>query len=297
MFQWMMGNLPGTKPQLAGDLLMRGGHSAPVGRVKVAHLLQPLLRASVAVVALIAMPAFSAGLNDTGITFCGNAQGNDADCFVSEDGQSYPRQDARYGRDAQNDVTKFNKIGAGGKGFDYTKIANNGSERPAATPLDSGENDWACTRDNVTGLTWEIKTTFGLRNMNYTYSWYSSDTTSNANFNVSPSLGSCETPGSCDTEKYVAAVNLAGLCGATDWRMPTVKELIGLSDFSRLSPAIDLVYFPNTRSSSYWSGTASANLGHETSKYYAWVVNTTDGRSISEHRADPKFIRLVRGGL
>ena len=299
MFQWMMGNLPGTKQPLAGDRLLRGRDSALVGRSTLGRLLQPLLHASVAVVAFIAMPALSAGLNDTGITFCGNFLGNNADCsWESNDGGPYPRQDARYGRDAENDVPNFNKIGAGGKGFDYTKIANNGNERPTGTALGSDATDWACTRDNVTGLTWEVKTLSGLRNVNHTYSWYSGDITSNANFNVLPNQGICDTPGSCDTEKYVAAVNFAGLCGATDWRMPTAKELGGLTDFSQLNPAIDRGYFPNTMPSSpYWSGTASANLGDATSKLYAWVVNTTDGRASSELRATPKFVRLVRGKL
>ena len=299
MVHGMIGSSERTQQQLQGDVRLRDRGSPPVGRSALTRLLRPLLRSSVALAAFIFVPAFSAGLNDTGITFCADAVNNNANCgAVAGDGGSFPRQDARYGRDAQNDVTKFTKIGGGGKGFDYTKIANDGGDRPASASLGGAINDWACTRDNVTGLIWEVKTSSGLRSVNYTYSWYSSNTLSNANFNVDPSLGICETAGTCDTEKYVAAVNFAGLCGATDWRMPTVKELEGLSDFSRLNPAIDTDYFPNTKPSSpYWSGIASAHLPDADSKYYAWVVSTLDGRSNAEYRPNPRFVRLVRGGL
>ena len=46
----------------------------------------------------------------------------------------------------------------------YTKIANDGSALPETAVLGSNPKDWACTKDNKTGLTWEIKTTDkGLR--------------------------------------------------------------------------------------------------------------------------------------
>ena len=60
------------------------------------------------------------------------------------------------------------KTGAGAAGFDYTKIANDGSELPADAPLGSAAGEWACTRDNATGLVWEVKTDDGgLRDMDW----------------------------------------------------------------------------------------------------------------------------------
>ncbi len=50
-------------------------------------------------------------------------------CSIYEsDSSDYPRQDANVGRDADNSLIK---IGAGRKGFDFTKIANDGTELPA----------------------------------------------------------------------------------------------------------------------------------------------------------------------
>ncbi len=42
-------------------------------------------------------------------------------------------------------------------GTAYTRIANNGAELDdTVTALGSGPLEWACTRDNATGLVWEV---------------------------------------------------------------------------------------------------------------------------------------------
>jgi hypothetical protein len=50
----------------------------------------------------------------------------------------------------------------------------------------------------------------------------------------------------CNTELFVARVNESNFCGASDWYLPPVEELRSISDYSRISPAIDTNYFPNT---------------------------------------------------
>ena len=101
-------------------------------------------------------------LNDTGITFCGAATGGNtpAPCASNPAGQ-----DKDYGRDAAALAGTLVKVGGSGgvNGFDFTKIANNGTVLPASALLGSGPTEWACTRDNVTALIWEVKTTSGLR--------------------------------------------------------------------------------------------------------------------------------------
>ena len=214
-------------------------------------------------------------LNDTGITFCGGAtSGNNSPCLATDPAG----QDKNYGRDAAAIAGTLSKIGGSTlslnglpNGFDFTKIANNGSVLVASASLSTGATDWACTRDNVTGLLWEVKTTSGLRSMSHTYTWFK--TNSPDGNNGTASGGTCATAGRCDTEKYVADVNaLPGLCGYIDWRMPTVKELEGIADLGRVNPAIDPTYFPNTPRSDVWSGSPFAN-----DSSYAWGVGFVIG--------------------
>ena len=122
------------------------------------------------------------------------------------------------------------KVGAGGKGFDFSKISNNGAVLPASATLGTDPNDWACTYDNHTGLMWEVKTTSGLRSQSHTYTWYDSVHNYGGNPGTA-SGGTCQTTGRCDTEKFTADVNAAGLCGKTDWRMPTHQELYNLAEY------------------------------------------------------------------
>ncbi|MDT8439856.1 MAG: hypothetical protein RQ729_12695, partial [Wenzhouxiangellaceae bacterium] len=79
--------------------------------------------------ALTAAPlsAQTAPLNDTGQTRCfGN--GALAECTAANTGDQSlrPRQDGRFGRDAQADAGALTKIGSGAAGFDFTRICNSG---------------------------------------------------------------------------------------------------------------------------------------------------------------------------
>jgi hypothetical protein len=235
---------------------------------------------------------YAAGLNDTGITFCGDETTNTANCSaVAADGGAYPRQDARYGRDAAAAAGLLSKVGGGGKGFDFSKIANNGTVLPESAVLGTGPSDWACTRDNVTGLIWEVKTTSGLRSQSHSYTWYNSDVTTNGGSAGTASGGTCATSGRCDTEKFVADVNAAGLCGASTWRMPSVKELESIADLGRYNPAIDPTYFPNTPASDFWSASSDASYW-----YYAWDVHFGNGAAFGYVKNYAGQVRLVRAG-
>ncbi len=214
---------------------------------------------------------------------------------VGVDGSAFPHQDAIYGRDAQAAAGTLTKVGGGVAGFDFTKIDNNGNPLAEGAKLGAGTTDWACTRDNVTGLIWEVKTTSGLRNMDFRYSSYDSNPVTNGGAVGYASSGLCAVREECDTEKFTAAVNLVGLCGARDWRMPTVKELEGIADLGlnqvRVSydPSIGPDYFPNTRRGSYWSGSPSA-VAFES----AWAVDFSYGSAFVYGRSSSVSVRLVR---
>ena len=208
--------------------------------------------------------AYAGGLNDTGQDRCFDGI-NLVTCTEANTGDSspYPRQDGRYGRDAQASAGRLTKIGGGMAGFDFTTLDTNGNP---TTPT-SGANPHPCVRDNVTGLMWEVKTNDGgLRDMKKTYTW-----------DNAPS--------------YATAVNAAGLCGFHDWRMPNLKELAGIVDYSipYPGPTINTGYFPNTQSTGFWSS-VFAYPGSP------WGVAFGSGYVAYGSRSDDAAIRLVRGG-
>jgi len=240
--------------------------------------------------------AHAAPLNDTGISWSGNyPSGDTGTCSAAHPAG----QDCNYGRDkgpvakvghSAHDVNPI--IAPNPDGFDFTKIANNGTALLPAAALGPNPTDWACTRDNVTGLIWEIKTATGLRGQNHQYFWFNVFSSDSWPGTADNGTGNCDTPGRCDTDTYVADVNAATLCGANDWRMPTVRELESIVNLGRANPAIDPIFFPDTALDGYWSHSASAISGI---KDYAWFVNFDSGQALSGGmRSSGLLVRLVR---
>ena len=221
-------------------------------------------------------------LNDTGITTCSNDSTNGLACPVA----GFPGQDGEHGRDAQALAGTLQKVGGGHGGFDFTKLDSSGNQLPASATA------WDCVKDNVTGLVWEVKTTSGLRSMNNTYSWYEPDNSKNGGSAGTQNGGSC-TGSLCDTYGYVQAVNAQGLCGASDWRMPDVNELLSIVNNATVNPAIDTNYFSNSPASNVWSSSPYADYSN-----YAWYVSFNYGGVNYDDYDKPNgnHVRLVRGG-
>src|SRR5690606_26771786 len=55
-----------------------------------------------------------------------------------------------------------------------------------------------------------------------------------------------------------------GLCGANDWRLPTVYEFLSIVHNGRTSPAIDTDYFPMEDGSAPWVWTSTPALAPPT---------------------------------
>lgn len=224
------------------------------------------------------------GLNGTGLVLFGDATGNN----LTAEPADFPGQDASFGRDAAAARNKLAKAGSGSKGFDFTKIANDGSELPESAALGTAPKDWACTRDNVTGLIWEVKTQDGLRAQWSHYTWYDPDNTRNGGTAGTRNGGSC-TGSECDTYSYVQAVNATKLCGQTDWRMPQRDELRSLEDYGKI-PSYDVAFFPNTNPSTTWS--ASPYAGNPA---FAWYVDFLDADDNPTPKNMTLPVRVVRG--
>lgn len=215
-------------------------------------------------------------LNDTGITLCADYAfasrqklhdvALHCSLLVDEDGDPIPLgQDATFGRD----ITDYDDSD-GHAGFSFTKIDQQGQ----ALPADAAE--WACVKDNVTGLIWEVKQgaandvvgDSGLHDPDDSYSWYDSDVRSNGGDERTTNIwqeGICHgyvngnARADCNTEAFQQRVNAERWCGLDTWRLPDVNELSSIVDFSR-SVTVDTHYFPQMQPREYW--TSMPNVGN-----------------------------------
>ena len=159
----------------------------------------------------------------------------------------------------------------------YTKIANNGTLLADSATQGTGDFDWACTKDNDTGLIWEVKTDDG--GLHDKDNYYALD--------------------------FVTDVNAqsGGLCGATDWYLPSKDELKGLVYCSNgtTTPLADLDDCGN----GYDQPTIVTEFFPRTTTGYAYRSSTTGSRRwhlffSSGISVDRNYLnaysRLVRGG-
>lgn len=227
-------------------------------------------------------------LNDTGITWGSDyPSGHNTDC----NGVVIEAQDCSYGRDAEALAGTLNKVGGGRAGFDFTKLDSSGN------PLPDTALSHTCIRDNVTGLMWEVKTNYGLHNASNTYTWHNTNSSLNGGHAGKPGKSAtcygytADSPITyCNTQAYVARVNIKGLCGKNDWRLPTRNELLSIKDLSNNIPAIDINYFQRTKNDNYWTSSPYASLSD-----YAWSINFNGGDNYDYHRhkTNQYYVRLV----
>lgn len=73
------------------------------------------------------------------------------------------------------------------------------------------------------------------------------------------------------------------------WRLPALRELLSIVDYSQSGPAIDRAAFPGTPSLNFWS--SSPYAGSATS---AWSVSFQNGRGDWESHSTLNYVRCVR---
>lgn len=224
-------------------------------------ILTPILLGSLLAVAATGSSAqtYPQRINDTGMTTCYAGAGDIDATPTACSNSNWPGQDGARGRDAAG--PSLPKVGAGAAGFDFSKLSAAGAILPAAAAPGPGPNDWACTRDNVTGLTWRI------------------DVATDVSWSVA----------ALQAQQLNAG---GGNCGFADWRVPTTNELLGLVHFGAPSPAIDSNYFPNLAAVFYWS--SDVDVAAPTQR--ARIVNLSAGFIHVIDRQAPASLMLVRGG-
>lgn len=266
--------------------------------MRLLKLALPLL-----ITALAQTVATAASLPGTGLTSCYDGTG--ISTGIELDAGAFPRQDCRYGPDAGNAAGVLYKVGAGNVGFDYSKISYTGvdlggdaSNALAGTLGGTSASDWACTRDNLTGLTWEVKTALSstLHDKVNTYTWFDDVNTSTNGGNIGDSGGgTCYGGSGCTTKAFIADVNSTSLCGKTDWHLPSIRELETLISFNAAAAFyIESTYFPNTQPTDvYLSATSYADTASNATSVW---VSKANGASTTQLKAGyPSQVRLVSG--
>lgn len=201
-------------------------------------------------------PGVARGLVDTGVSAaqCYRPGSHVLTACGSSDAQALgDQQDGMVGRDAVAGADAAD----GRLGFSYATL-------PGQALAD-------CVRDNVTGLVWENKAASGVRAAGYRVT----------------NVGDGRTG---DASSYVAQINAMGLCGRSDWRLPTADELLSLADFSSPPDGVAAVgdWVLLTAAEQTWSSTP-VRVGQ------SMFVDFRTGDVGAKRREEPAAVRLVSG--
>lgn len=89
-------------------------------------------------------------------------------------------------------------------------------------------------------------------------------------------------------KSYCENLNFAGF---SDWRLPSVEELLSITDMDRFSLATRKAFKNIDFTQNYWSSSSVAN---KKAPHYAWVVNFRDGNCQLGSKKNLLLVRCVR---
>jgi Protein of unknown function (DUF1566)/Secretion system C-terminal sorting domain len=91
-------------------------------------------------------------------------------------------------------------------------------------------------------------------------------------------------------ENAIAYAEGLSLAGATDWRLPNIKELQSLNDESKTNPSTNTTYFGTIGIKNYWSSTSLPNQTTE-----SWYWNTQFGITTYALKTASNYVICVKG--
>ena len=164
--------------------------------------------------------------------------------------------------------------------FNLSKIS------PTGAVLKAQAGQWSCLQENTTGLIWEMKTSDnGLHDQKDSFSWNGSTFASARNAaRLADNSATCSgyvagDPATyCNTQAFVARVNAQSLCGASNWRMPTLSELDALFSLNNAAPALYETIFARGTDKALWSSTSVPGFPN-----FSWHIYANDA---DKHGAD-----------
>jgi len=150
---------------------------------------------------------------------------------------------------------------------------DDGFYQKGTTPSYTRDNTKEIVVDHVTGLQWQ-------------------DDSATATVTKPWLTAANDVPPYTNTSGDTAATYCSNLAlgGHTDWRLPTRKELVSLSNYGQSIPAIDAT-FQNTASSNYWSSTTYVDVVSR-----AWFVGFNNGHQSNSTKNLGYNVRCVRAG-